>query len=50
MLTGALLSQGVICFESIMAAAEALGQVTDGKPIICKPSNAVCPSWLTTCR
>ncbi|KAK9842679.1 hypothetical protein WJX74_000570 [Apatococcus lobatus] len=32
--------QAVICFESIMAAAEASGQVKGGKPIFCKPSKA----------
>lgn len=30
--------QGVICFESIMRAAESKGFVHEGTPIICKPS------------
>lgn len=44
-----LVWQGVICFESVMAAAEESGQIKGGKPIICKPSRAVRLAHLTVC-
>lgn len=34
--------QGVVCFESIMEAAERKGFVHEGTPVICKPSFKVC--------
>eukprot|EP00884_Botryococcus_braunii_P006646 jgi/Botrbrau1/15983/Bobra.0375s0007.1 len=30
--------EGIICFESIMAAAAARGMVHEGRPIVCKPN------------
>ena len=36
-----VLLQGVICFESVMADAEASGDAKNGKPIICKPTKQV---------
>lgn len=33
--------QGVICFESTMAAGEAAGIVQNGRPVLCKPSAVV---------
>ena len=35
------LLQGLICFESIMQDAAARGIVSDGAPVICKPSRKV---------
>lgn len=33
--------QGIICFESTMAAGEAAGVVLNGRPVLCKPSALV---------
>lgn len=33
--------QGVICFESTMAEAEAAGIVREGVPVVCKPTPQV---------
>ena len=38
--------QGVICFESTMAAGEAAGIVQNGRPVLCKPSAVVSRPWL----
>lgn len=38
LLGGGMCLQGVICFESIMDAAESKGYVHHGAPVICKPS------------
>ncbi len=32
--------QGVICFESIMRAADEAGLLSDSNPVVCKPSTA----------
>lgn len=39
--------QKIICFESIMEAADAQGINTDSRPVTCKPSTEASPSPLS---
>jgi len=42
--------QGLICFESVMQGAAARGIVSDGAPVICKPSRKVSVAGLCRVR